>query len=63
LNTNIKVYCPKECAGKTEYHVFGTSKFSDESSICRAGVHIGAIKDDKGGEMYISVSNDVADYD
>jgi hypothetical protein len=63
LNTNIKVYCPKGCADKKEFHVYGTDQFSDDSSICRTGLFIGAIEDDKGGEMYIAVSADMSLYD
>ncbi|CAG5895888.1 unnamed protein product [Menidia menidia] len=50
-----RFYCPANCLGENPHiaRVIGTRIYSDRSSICRAAVHAGVIKNDVGG--YIDV--------
>uniref|UniRef100_A0A8C6M125 Cysteine-rich secretory protein LCCL domain containing 1a n=1 Tax=Nothobranchius furzeri TaxID=105023 RepID=A0A8C6M125_NOTFU len=50
-----RLYCPKNCIEENPHisRVIGTTVYSDKSSICRAAVHAGVIRNDVGG--YIDV--------
>ncbi|MED6294083.1 Cysteine-rich secretory protein LCCL domain-containing 1, partial [Characodon lateralis] len=50
-----RLYCPMNCLEENPRpsRVIGTSIYSDKSSICRAAVHAGVIRNDVGG--YIDV--------
>ncbi|XP_062405850.1 cysteine-rich secretory protein LCCL domain-containing 2 isoform X1 [Sardina pilchardus] len=45
-----RVYCPARCRNQPSYWapVVGNSMYADSSSICRAAIHAGVIKDDGG---------------
>lgn len=50
-----RLYCPRNCMEENPHisRVIGTRIYSDRSSICRAAVHAGVIRNDVGG--YIDV--------
>uniref|UniRef100_A0AAX7TEN0 LCCL domain-containing protein n=1 Tax=Astatotilapia calliptera TaxID=8154 RepID=A0AAX7TEN0_ASTCA len=50
-----RLYCPRNCVEENPHisRVIGTRIYSDKSSICRAAVHAGVIRNDVGG--YIDV--------
>uniref|UniRef100_A0A3B4A309 LCCL domain-containing protein n=1 Tax=Periophthalmus magnuspinnatus TaxID=409849 RepID=A0A3B4A309_9GOBI len=50
-----RLYCPRNCLEENAHtsRVIGTRIYSDKSSICRAAVHAGVIRNDAGG--YIDV--------
>ncbi|XP_019714750.1 cysteine-rich secretory protein LCCL domain-containing 1-like, partial [Hippocampus comes] len=50
-----RLYCPRNCLEENSHisRVIGTRIYSDKSSICRAAVHAGVIRNDAGG--YIDV--------
>ncbi len=59
----MRVWCPKECKDKTEFNVWGSkNNYADESSICRAAIHSGVIKDSEGGTFVISYNEDCHEY-
>jgi len=55
LDSSIKVLCPKGCAEQAQFPVYGKTSFSSKSSICRAAVLSGIIKDDTGGEIFVNI--------
>ena len=55
LNSNIMVVCPKECADKEHFKVWGSLLYKDDSSVCRAAVHAGQLDDQKGGIIYLGI--------
>ncbi|KAK5898479.1 hypothetical protein CgunFtcFv8_015893 [Champsocephalus gunnari] len=50
-----RLYCPRNCLEENPHisRVIGTRIYSDKSSICRAAVHAGVLRNDLGG--YIDV--------
>ncbi|XP_077952018.1 cysteine-rich secretory protein LCCL domain-containing 1 isoform X1 [Gasterosteus aculeatus] len=50
-----RLYCPRNCLEENPHisRVIGTRIYSDKSSICRAAVHAGVVRNDVGG--YIDV--------
>ncbi|XP_062841642.1 cysteine-rich secretory protein LCCL domain-containing 1 [Trichomycterus rosablanca] len=50
-----RIYCPHACLQEPSQisRVIGTRTYSDDSSVCRAAVHAGVIKDEAGG--YVDV--------
>jgi len=59
IGSSYQIVCPKNCAEKHEFRVFGYLKYSDLSSICRAALQVGLITDDKGGELLIGIEDDM----
>ncbi len=51
--TTITVTCPANC---TDGSVWGTTTYSDDSSICTAAVHAGAISRAAGGTFDITIA-------
>ena len=52
--TNLRVVCPKNCASDKS-QIFGNSIYTDNSSICKAAIHSGKIKDFEGGIIEIDL--------
>jgi len=50
--SNIKSFCPENCADKKQ-EIYGNLIYKDDSSICRAAIHSGAITSKKGGLINI----------
>uniref|UniRef100_A0A672JIL5 Cysteine-rich secretory protein LCCL domain containing 1a n=1 Tax=Salarias fasciatus TaxID=181472 RepID=A0A672JIL5_SALFA len=50
-----RLYCPRNCLQENPHisRVIGTRIYSDKSSVCRAAVHAGVVRNDAGG--YIDV--------
>lgn len=48
----IAYQCP---AGGTAHTIWGTDIYSDDSSVCTAGVHVGAITLSRGGTVVIQM--------
>lgn len=46
------VTCPQYCLN-TEATVWGTTLYHEGSSVCRAAIHAGMIKDDLGGQITV----------
>lgn len=62
LNTEIKVNCPSFCSQDTKGLLIGTGTYSGESSICKAAIHSGIIKDIHGGIFIIKISPSKASF-
>ncbi|MFM7858600.1 MAG: LCCL domain-containing protein, partial [Flammeovirgaceae bacterium] len=54
LFTNLRVICPRNC-GSSSSQVFGNGIYTDNSSICKAAIHSGFIKDSEGGTIEIDL--------
>ena len=52
VGKTICVYCPKGCAAGIQM-VIGTQIFYKTSSVCKAGIHDGKIKDKEGGRIIL----------
>lgn len=55
INTNIKVICPTGCLSTGSGKVVGTEVFTDDSSVCKAAIHNGALSAEKGGKIEIGI--------
>lgn len=56
--TTIKIKCPASCAGQqtaSSGKVFGTTFYSDASSICLAAIHDGVLQDAAGGLIVLTL--------
>lgn len=53
VGKTICVYCPKGCAASKQM-VIGSQIFYKTSSVCKAGIHDGKIKDKEGGSFLLS---------
>ena len=64
MQTNVVVQCPMGCAEAASLPVFGGSHgsgvYADLSSICRAAVHAGILRD--GGVVSVSLENPLPAY-
>lgn len=54
LNSSIRVHCPSFCK-EAGAPIFGSSIYSQDSSICRAALHSGKIKDIEGGVVALII--------
>ena len=54
INTNLRLVCPAGCASDTS-PIYGTGIYTDNSSICKAALHAGFIKDTLGGTVEVNV--------
>ncbi|MBN1944288.1 MAG: hypothetical protein JW797_01375 [Bradymonadales bacterium] len=54
-----RVTCPANC---TTGSVWGTSIYSDDSSICRAAIHAGVINQATGGELTVTIAPGQPEY-
>lgn len=54
LFTNLRVVCPRNC-GSSSSQIFGNGIYTDNSSICKAAIHAGIIKDSEGGTIEINL--------
>ena len=50
----INLNCPRFCVEKSKYKVYGNKVYSENSSVCRAAVHAGAIKN-SGGNFVLKI--------
>jgi hypothetical protein len=55
----VWIECPSNCAGEA---VWGTDLYTDDSLLCVAGIHAGAIST-RGGEMLMLVTDGVDSYE
>jgi hypothetical protein len=46
---------PPVDADLVRYAVWGSNPYTDDSSVCRAGVHAGVITEEEGGEVTVSI--------
>ena len=60
---SFRVSCPKNCAKHPEGNVFGNLIYSDDSSVCKAAIHAGFVKDAEGGEFLVEITNGLAKYE
>jgi hypothetical protein len=58
VGKTICVYCPKGCAASKQM-VIGSQIFYKTSSVCKAGIHDGKIKDKEGGEFVVALTNPI----
>jgi len=54
LYSNVKAFCPENC-GNRKKDIWGSYLYRDDSSICRAAIHAGAIKNKHGGLIIVSL--------
>lgn len=59
----FRVHCPKYCLRSPLGNVFGTSFYTDDSSVCKAAIHTGVIKDEIGGDLILIISNGESNYE
>lgn len=52
--SNLRMICPSDCS-KIKAPVYGTGVYTDNSSVCRAAIHSGAILDSDGGIVEVRV--------
>ena len=52
-DTKVCVTCPRECEKSTDAAVFGTQKYSDSSSICKAAIHNGSLNSVGGNVCFM----------
>ncbi len=53
--TSSKIKCPSLCGSQDSTPVFGSGKYSQSSSICRAAIHSGKLKNLEGGVVMLKV--------
>ena len=53
--SKIKVNCPAFCKEKSEHKIYGATNYADGSSVCRAAIHAGFIKDGVGGSVILVI--------
>ena len=58
----FRIHCPKNCLKSPLGNVFGTTFYTDDSSVCKAGVHAGVIKDEIGGDLILLIANGEESY-
>lgn len=58
-----KVFCPPNCAKEKDAVVYGSTKFHEKSSVCRAALYADITSDTEGGEVYIQMDKDASSYD
>jgi hypothetical protein len=51
---NAAFNCPAGCAARGEWRVWGTDVYTDDSALCVAAVHAGAIDDAAGGMVLVT---------
>jgi hypothetical protein len=51
---NAAFDCPAGCAARGEWRVWGTDVYTDDSALCVAAVHAGAIDDATGGMVLVT---------
>ena len=56
INSEIKVSCPSFCSQEAKGQIIGTGTYSADSSICKAGIHAGIIRDLHGGVLLVKIS-------
>jgi len=52
--TNLRMVCPRNCS-QDKSPIYGSGIFTDNSSICRAAIHSGTIKDAVGGIVEVII--------
>jgi len=52
--SNLRMICPSDCS-KVKVPVYGTGIYTDNSSVCRAAIHTGAILDNDGGIVEVRI--------
>jgi len=52
--SNLRMICPSDCS-KEKVAVYGTGIYTDNSSVCRAAIHSGAITDSEGGIVEVRI--------
>jgi len=52
--SNLRMICPSYCS-KEKAPVYGTGVYTDNSSICRAAIHSGAMIDSEGGIVEVRI--------
>ena len=62
LNSKVKVICPKNCQLKSEYQVWGSMMYKDDSSVCRAAIHSGQMEAAEGGRVEVGLEKGVNGY-
>lgn len=54
----FRVNCPKGCLkSPLAGNVFGTNFYTDDSSLCKAAIHSGKLKDESGGDVILIIGN------
>ena len=52
--SNLRMICPSDCA-KVKAGVYGSGIYTDNSSLCRAAIHSGALIDSEGGIIEVRI--------
>ncbi|HEX9950421.1 MAG TPA: LCCL domain-containing protein [Rubricoccaceae bacterium] len=59
VGARVAFDCP---AGGSEYTIWGTDVYSDDSSVCTAGVHMGLISFARGGRVVLQIKSGQSSY-
>lgn len=59
--TSLKMVCPRNCMNYEKGYVYGSDIYSDNSSVCRAGIHSGVISNE-GGFIEVNMVSGVEKY-
>ena len=55
VGSSLKVKCPSFCGSKDSTPVYGYHVYSQNSSVCRASIHMGKISDIEGGVIKLII--------
>lgn len=61
--TSLIVECPTNCMEVNSAYVYGKGPYTDHSSICRAAIHAGFIRDTQGGVVRINLISGQENYE
>ena len=61
IYTNLRLICPRSCSSDKS-PIYGTGIYTDNSSICKAALHSGIIKDSDGGVIQVIIESGKKDY-
>lgn len=57
IKSLINVSCPDKCGEEIQFKIYGTNVYTENSSICRAAIHKGIIKNLEGGIFAIKIES------
>ena len=61
-HSSIIVSCPYFCLDDKDLKLIGTSRYSHDSSVCKAAIHQGLISNLEGGEFTLNIKGKFADF-
>lgn len=62
VGDTLKVNCVDDCT-LVEQKIYGTYKYTEDSSICKAAIHAGVMGKTKKGRVDVTMEKGVESYD